>query len=72
MTDATDTRLHTSRRDRSYLQIGRLQVRIENCLTRIAGAGSEAEADIARASLEMYRNLLATEIDTIPEDRNKP
>ena len=62
----TDTRLHMGRRDQGLLQIGRLQVQIEFCQARIASATTEAEADIPRSSLEMYRRLLETETATLP------
>ena len=63
MTDTT--RLHMSRRDRGLIQIGRLQVQIEHANARITSAGTEAEADIPRASKEMYRRLLETETATL-------
>jgi len=62
-----DTRLHLNRRERGLIQIGRLQVQIEHANYRIASAGTEAEADIPKASLEIYSRLLATEIATLPE-----
>jgi hypothetical protein len=66
----TDTRLHMGRRDQGLLQIGRLQVQIEFCQARIASATTEAEADIPRSSLEMYRRLLETETATLPAPTN--
>tara|TARA_R110000803_G_C11863511_1_gene307490 strand:+ start:288 stop:485 length:198 start_codon:yes stop_codon:yes gene_type:complete len=63
----TDTRLHLNRRERGLLQIGRLQVQIEHATKRAKEATTEAEADVPRASQEMYARLLATEIDTLPK-----
>lgn len=63
----TDTRLRLNRRERALIQIGRLQVQIEHANSRITSAGTEAEADIPRASKEMYAKLLATEIETLLE-----
>jgi|TARA_R110000824_G_scaffold69297_2_gene178603 hypothetical protein len=70
MTDTT--RLHMSRRDRGLIQIGRLQVQRDHAMARVKAATTEAEADIPRASHEMYAKLLATEIATLPADRDKP
>jgi hypothetical protein len=63
----TDTRLHLNRRERGLIQIGRLQVQIEHATARVQAAATEAEAEIPRASQEMYAKLLATEIDTLPK-----
>lgn len=65
MTDTT--RLHMNRRERGLIQIGRLQVQIEHATARVKAATTEAEADIPRASQEMYAKLLATEIATLPK-----
>lgn len=58
--------IRLSRRDRGLLQIGRLQVLIENCEERIAAAGTEAEAAIPQSSMELYQQLLQYEIRTLP------
>lgn len=73
MDNTEATRMHLSRRDRGLIQIGRLQVRIEDCTARIKRSGStKEEKDIARFSRDMYRDLLATETDTLPADRFQP